>query len=131
MGRAMDSVRINREIAHAQQYFSYVNAHSWPDGRLYALCALQSSLSQMVYTLSVTFPETYPNAMPEVFIRKPALPDAMPHRYKAGNICYLHPSMWNPGQHTLLFVLQRTAKWLSKYEVWSRTNNWPGAEIKH
>ena len=28
-----------------------------------------------------------------------------PHRYQGGHICYLHPSMWNPGAHHLTFVI--------------------------
>jgi NTE family protein len=54
-----------------------------------------------------------------------------PHRYDAGNICYLHQSFWNPGRHDLTFVLARAAKWLNKYEVWKQTRIWPGAEIRH
>jgi ubiquitin-protein ligase len=127
----MDLARVRKEIALAQQYFSYLDAHATPDGKLFALCAMQSSIGQGLYTLAVSFPDSYPSTMPTVTVRKPALHDSAPHRYKAGNICYLHQSMWNPGQHTLLTVLQRAAKWISKYEVWMKTGNWPGAEIKH
>ena len=55
--------------------------------------------------------------MPRVFIDAPAITYA-PHRYRPDNICYLHPSMWNPGAHNLTFVIGRAAKWLNKYEVW-------------
>jgi hypothetical protein len=65
-----------------------------------------------------------------VFIDAPAITNA-PHRYNAGNICYLHPSMWNPGIHHLTFVIARAAKWIAKYEVWVNRGTWPGAEIKH
>jgi hypothetical protein len=40
--------------------------------------------------------------------------------------------MWNPGRHTLTFVLARLAKWLNKYDVWSANGGrWPGEEVKH
>ena len=69
--------------------------------------------------------------MPKVFITKPSVQPGTGHQYKEGNICYLHPNMWNPARHTLEFVLGRTAKWLNKYEVWRVKGIWPGAEIKH
>jgi hypothetical protein len=43
----------------------------------------------------------------------------------------MHPTMWNPGIHTLTFVIGRAAKWLAKYEVWRVNGEWPGAEIRH
>jgi hypothetical protein len=39
--------------------------------------------------------------------------------------------MWNPGIHSLAFVLARAAKWLNKYDVWRVRGKWPGAEIRH
>jgi hypothetical protein len=66
--------------------------------------------------------------MPRVFIDAPTITHA-PHRYQGGHICYLHPSMWNPGAHHLTFVIARAAKWLNKYEVWRNNGGtkWPGA----
>jgi ubiquitin-protein ligase len=83
------------------------------------------------YVLSIRFPDTYPNEMPRVYIDAPSVVDAPPHRYNTGNICYLHPSLWNPGSHNLKFVIWRSAKWLNKYEVWRVKGYWPGAELKH
>lgn len=125
----MDLMRVRREVAQAQQHFSYIECHPSSDGSLYVLAALQTPAK--MYTLSVVFPDTYPNTLPTVHVRKPALQANAPHRYNSGNICYLHPSMWNPGRHTLAFVIARAAKWLNKYEVWLVTGVWPGAEIKH
>ena len=125
----MDLARIRREVAEAQQVFSYVECHPAVDGRLYVLTALQTTQSQ-VYTLSISFPDLYPYQMPTVHVRKPALRPS-PHRYREGNICYLHPRMWNPGLHTLTFVIGRTAKWLAKYEVYLRSERWPGASAPH
>ena len=93
-----------------------------------ALVALQPS--RRIYTLAVNFPDTYPYSMPKVFIRKPALKHS-PHRFHNDQICYLHPSMWNPGRHDLIFVIARAAKWLSKYEIYRTTLRWPGAGLDH
>ena len=93
-----------------------------------ALIALETS--RRFYTLAVSFPKSYPNGMPEVHVRKPALASS-PHRYLNNRICYLHPRMWNPGRHDLTFVIKRVAKWLAKYEVYQQTRNWPGAGIEH
>ena len=124
----MNLARIRREIADAQRYFDYVEGHPTVGGGVMALVALETS--RHVYTLAVSFPESYPNGMPEVHVRKPALAPSK-HRYFGNRICYLHPHMWNPGRHDLKFVIQRAAKWLAKYEVYRQTGNWPGAGIEH
>jgi len=126
----MDMTRIQREYAQAQQSFSLVELKPTTDGKVYARTALQTAAGQN-YVLSIRFPDTYPNEMPRVHVDAPALVSSAPHRYQAGNICYLHPSMWNPGTHSLTFVIARAAKWLNKYEVWRTKGAWPGAEMKH
>lgn len=124
----MDITRIQREFAEAQKTFAYLELHPTTDGKVYAKTALQS-VSGM-YVLSIKFPENYPNEMPRVYVDTPAITSA-PHRYNAGNICYMHPTMWNPGIHHLTFVIGRAAKWLNKYEIWRVRGTWPGAQIKH
>jgi len=124
----MNVERIRREFAEAQNSFEYVELHPTYDGKVYARAALQTP-SQM-YVVSIRFPEAYPNEMPRVSVDAPTINHA-PHRYNNGLICYLHPTMWNPGTHDLKFVIWRTAKWLNKYEVWTRTGRWPGAQISH
>ncbi len=124
----MDLARVRRDIAAARQYFDYVEGSATAVGGLMALVALQTS--RRIYTLGVSFPESYPNAMPEVQVRMPAL-SWSPHTYTNGRICYLHPHMWNPGRHDLTFVIQRAAKWLAKYEVYRQTGTWRGAELEH
>lgn len=125
----MDFSLIKREFCQAKEYFSNVEIYSTADGKVYVKLALQPT-SQQIYVISIYFPDTYPNEMPTVYVYKPVI-DSAPHRYTKGNICYLYPTMWNPGVHNLLFVIQRAAKWLSKYEIWKRKGIWPGAEIKH
>ena len=124
----MNVARVRLEIATAKQYFDYVEGHPTVEGGVTALVALETS--NEIYTLNVSFPESYPNDMPEVHVRRPALTRS-PHRYRNNRICYLHPSMWNPGRHNLTFVIQRAAKWLAKYEVFRQTDEWPGAGIGH
>lgn len=126
----MDLARVRREIAEAQSHFSFVESHPTASGSLYVLAALQTSQNR-IYTLAITFPDAYPYSHPEVVIRQPAIQAGAPHRFADGKMCYIHYSMWNPGQHTLTTVLQRAAKWLSKYEVWMATGKWPGLEHKH
>lgn len=125
----MNLARIQAEYAVARQQFSYVELYPTPQGSVYAKAALQPT-SQQFYIAAVYFSSDYPNSMPRVYIEKPAL-DASPHKYKDGNICFLHPSMWNPGVHDLKFVIARTAKWLSKYEIWKQSGRWPGAQLAH
>lgn len=124
----MDVGRIQREFFEAQRTFAYLELHPTADGKVYGRTALQTALG--TYVLSIRFPDSYPNEMPRVFVDAPAIAYA-PHRYQQGNICYMHPSMWNPGVHHLTFVLGRAAKWLNKYEVWRSRGKWPGAEITH
>ena len=124
----MNLTRIRGDIAEAQQYFDYVEAWSTTTGGLMAVVALQTSSG--IYTLGVLFPDSYPNSMPDVHVRKPSLSPS-PHRYANDRICYLHPHMWNPGRHNLTFVIQRAAKWLGKYEVYCQTGKWPGAGLDH
>lgn len=126
----MDLMRVRREVDQAKQRFAYVECHPTTDGSLCVLTALQTSQNQ-IYTLSIFFADAYPYSMPSVFVRKPELLSGVPHRYRDGQICYLHPKMWNPGRHDLTFVIARAAKWLSKYEVWIVTRKWPGAEVLH
>lgn len=125
----MNIGRIQNEFAEAQRTFAYVELHPTQEGNVYTRVALQTAAG--TYILSIKFPDSYPNEMPRVFVDAPAITKA-PHRYQTGNICYMHPSMWNPGIHNLTFVIARAAKWLNKYEIWRNNGGeWPGAEIKH
>lgn len=125
----MNLSRIQREFYEAKQQFSYVELHPTSDGNVYVKAALQAA--QQLYVVSISFSSIYPNDMPKVYIEKPKITTKPSHFYESGNICYLHPKMWNPGVHDLLFVIARTTKWLNKYEVWKSTGNWPGASIEH
>jgi ubiquitin-protein ligase len=124
----MDLMRIRREFSEAQNTFAYLEMHPTADGKVYARTALQTPAG--TYVLSIKFPDSYPNEMPRVYVDAPTITLA-PHRYNTGNICYLHPLMWNPGVHNLAFVIGRAAKWLNKYEIWRQGGKWPGAQMLH
>ena len=125
----VDLQRIGSEVSRASQTFAFVEVHPTGDGGVYVKAALQTSVAR-TYIVAI-YLAGYPNRMPQVHVTQPALHSLAPHRYREGNLCYLHPSMWNPGLHNVEFVLSRTAKWLNKYEVWRATGRWPGAEQKH
>jgi ubiquitin-protein ligase len=128
---AMDIRRIRSEVIQAATQFAFVEAHPTNDGEVYVKSALQTSAGK-TYFLAIHFSD-YPNCMPKVFVTNPTLrPTGNNHMYTEGHICYLHPNMWNPGRHTLTFVLGRVAKWLNKYDCWLvNGGHWPGAEVKH
>lgn len=129
MEATLDVNRIQHEFLQAQKNFQYLELRPTTGGKVFARAALQTA--SHTYVLSIKFPDSYPYEMPRVYVDAPPIAYA-PHRYQDGNLCYLHPSMWNPGSHDLSFVIARAAKWLAKYEVWKRPNGrWPGAEIKH
>jgi ubiquitin-protein ligase len=125
----MDTNRIRRELTEAQDRFSRVELYPTIDGKVFVKTALQT-VNQTTYVVSIRFPDNYPNEMPRVSVDAPIIATA-PHRYQNGLICYLHPSMWNPGVHNLTFVIARAAKWLNKFEIWKTRGQWPGAQIKH
>ena len=125
----MDVLRLRREVAAAQNQFSNVELHVNSMSELFVKVALQTSVGS-IYVLAVLFDE-YPFQMPKVLVLSPALNPRPPHRYGEKQICFLHPTMWNPGIHDLTFVIARASKWLNKYEIWKRTGAWPGAEIRH
>jgi hypothetical protein len=126
----MDIQRIRREVVAAGTSFAWLEVRPTTDGLgVFVKAVLQTSASN-TYVLSVSFPN-YPNVMPRVTVTQPSVRSLTPHRYQEGHICYLHPSLWNPGQHDLTFVLARAAKWLNKYEVWCAKGKWPGAQMAH
>jgi hypothetical protein len=127
--RPMDTLRLRNEFAAAQQQFSNVELRLNERSELFVKAALQTSAGG-IYILSITF-DGFPHQMPRVWVDTPSLLSTSLHRYRDGNICYLHPSMWNPGLHNLTFVIARASKWLNKYEVWKIKGTWPGAQLQH
>ena len=126
----MDIQRICSEVVQATKKFAYVEAHPTGNGGVFVKAVMQTTAGN-TYFAAIHF-ANYPSQMPKVFITKPDLQGGVPHKYIDGNLCYLHPNMWNPGRHDLTFVLGHTAKWLNKYEVWRQNGGrWPGASLRH
>jgi hypothetical protein len=126
----MNIQRIRSEVVEALKSFAYVEAHPTQAGEVFVKIAMQTSAGN-TYIGHITF-SNYPDVMPKVFITRPDMKSlTSKHIYNEGNICYLHPSFWNPGRHNLTFVLGRAAKWLNKFEVYRVTRKWPGAELHH
>jgi hypothetical protein len=124
----MDLQRIYREIEQARLKFALVELHPTGDGGVFVKAAFQTSAGRTyIVRIGLT---NYPSQMPRVVVTMPVITGSK-HQYNDGNICYLHPHFWNPGQHGLEFVLMRTAKWLNKHDVWRATGEWPGAEMAH
>jgi hypothetical protein len=123
----MDLQRLRRDIGDAGAHFAHLEATPDGAGGLYVKTALQTV--KRLYILQVTF-AGYPAVMPTITVTKPEI-SHWKHRYKAGNICYMHPNFWNPGKHDLKYALMQAAVWLNKHEVYLETNRWPGPGLEH
>jgi hypothetical protein len=126
----MDIQRIRAEVIQASSTFAWLEVRATSDGQGVFVKAVMQTSAGNVYTLTVTF-ANYPSEMPKVTVNQPQLRFPSLHRYRDGTICYMHPSLWNPGAYNLTFVLGRAAKWLNKYEIYCAKGKWPGAEMKH
>lgn len=124
----MSLYRIQLEIRQAMEHFPNIESHPTMGGGLYIKAALQTSVGQM-YIISVTF-VGYPSEMPKVMVITPAVTHSK-HMYATRNICYMHPSVWNPAKHDLKFVLAQAAVWLNKHEVYKQKGVWPGRGLQH
>ena len=124
----MDVPRIRHEIQEATQHFPNIEAYATTSGGLFIKAVMQTSVGH-VYVIQVTF-EGYPSAMPKVLVVTPAVTHST-HIYTDGHICYMHPLVWNPGKHRLLYVLAQTAVWLNKHEIFKIRNVWPGPGLPH
>jgi len=126
----MDLARIRNEFHTARQQFPSIELAQTSIGNPYVRIAVRTSTGG-IYVASIYFSNAYPNENPKVIVDTPKIVSSSPHMYTNGSICYMLPSLWNPGKHNLLFVIARTSKWLNKYEVWKSTLRWPGAGIAH
>jgi len=120
--------RIRTEIRAALEHFPNIDSYTTNDGGIYIKAALQTSVGQM-YIVMVTF-GGYASTMPKVTVSAPAVKHGM-HMYQGGHICYMHPSVWNPARHDLLYVLAQAAVWLNKHEIYMAKGVWPGPSLAH
>jgi hypothetical protein len=124
----MNLQRVQADIQWAAEHFPNIEAYTTTEGGLYIKAALQTSVGRP-YIIMVTF-AGYPSSMPNVTVITPTVKHGM-HMYRAGHICYMHPSAWNPGRHDLKYVLGQTAVWLNKHEIYLATGRWPGPSLAH
>jgi len=87
----------------------------------------KKSIKNILVTLKIILPHGYPNAAPKVYAF-PIRADA-PHRWQDGALCIFgYLITWNPGKHNLAFTLKLARQWLSHYESWCETDEWPKYE---
>lgn len=87
----------------------------------------KDSMEKNEVTIKIVLPHRYPNVAPKIYA-SPIRTDA-PHRWKDGALCIFGAmENWNPGKHNLASTLNLTRKWLSHYEIWDDTGNWPTKE---
>ncbi len=119
----MDLQRIRWEIQRAMAQFPNIETYPTIGGGICIKALLQTSVGQ-IYVLRVTF-VGYPFEIPKVTVISPAVTHSK-HMYTSGNICYMHPNLWNPAKHDLVFVLAQSSVWLNKHEVYEQKSVWPG-----
>ncbi len=124
----MNVQRIQGDIQRTMEHFPNIETLTTEGGNIYIKSLLQTSVGQM-YVISVTF-VGYPSEMPRVTVISPAVTHSK-HMYTSGDICYMHPSFWNPAKHDLIFVLAQVAVWLNKHEVFKQKGVWPGLGLPH
>ena len=124
----MDLQRIRRDIQYALEHFPNIETQTSLNGEISLKAALQTSAGQ-IYVVSMTF-AGYPSQLPKIMVIVPKVQHSM-HMYNSGHICYMHPTMWNPGKHDVKFVLAQAAVWLNKNEVYKVRGVWPGPHLKH
>ena len=74
--------------------------------------------------IRIVLPHGYPNRCPRVYAEP--LTGNVPHRWADGALCVFGVmSAWNPGKHTAFSALQLAKTWLSRYERWLETKEWP------
>ena len=74
--------------------------------------------------VTVTLPHGYPNSAP-IVSAKP-IDSNCPHLWKDGSLCiYGMMDTWNPGRNDILHVLNLCRRWISSYQVWKQSEEWP------
>lgn len=77
-----------------------------------------------VYDITIVLPHSYPNVCPRVYA-EPVDPSA-PHRFPDRALCIFGVmSSWNPGRDGAYVALNNARRWLTRYESWRETGQWP------
>ena len=82
------------------------------------------------YTLAVAYPENYPYGQLHAFVVE-LLSVKTPHKYIDGHLCLYSNDHGGGGEGigretTAVTVVGWTAAWLNAWEVYQRTQRWPG-----
>jgi hypothetical protein len=84
----------------------------------------KKTVKNIEVTIKILLPHGYPNVAPKVYIY-PIRTDA-PHRWQDGALCIFGTmATWNPGKGNLALILDLAKEWLSHYEIWNETGEWP------
>ena len=76
------------------------------------------------YELTIVLPHGYPNVCPRVYADPVDL--EAPHLFPDGTLCIFGVmTSWNPAKHTVNLAIEYARRWLSHYEIWQLTGDWP------
>lgn len=77
--------------------------------------------------LMIVLPHGYPNKAP--IVKAEPIDDEAPHRWRDGSLCIFGAmESWNPGKHSVTHALALSRRWLSQYDAWRHSGEWPGGE---
>jgi hypothetical protein len=106
----------------------------FPQIQIYAsgdrVTSIQGSLctnSQNYYYLRIEVSELYPYVMPKVLLPNFTINPSCPHKFGVDQPCVMRSEQWS-NTLSLAFMVAKAAIWLNKYEVWQRTQRWPGKD---
>jgi len=71
----------------------------------------------------IVYPHTYPSSYPKILSETALAPS--PHRYSEAEICWIHPSDWVPGRHTVANAAAEAQRWFANYLVFLSRRKWP------
>ena len=107
------------------------------DGEHYRLTVTESREIQLIFRdlsvapeidLIISLPHGYPNSAP--IVSAEPIDSNCPHLWKDGTLCiYGVMDTWNPGKNNILHVLKLSRRWISNYQVWQKSGDWPKNEF--
>jgi hypothetical protein len=78
--------------------------------------------------IEVILPHGYPSVAP--IVRAVPVDESAPHRWPNGSLCVFGmTTQWNPGRHGLMSTIQLGRSWLSAYQHWKRSGEWPREQL--
>lgn len=100
-----------------------------PNGSLFWDGSLKTNFGSQ-YSLAVVYPKNYPHGEILAFVKE-LMNISTPHRYRDGYLCLYSNNHGGGGEGyaietTAVAIVAWAAAWLNAYEVWKRTQEWPG-----